>query len=173
MAKRKKKISKTEKKLRGKVKYLRSKNKKVLNEIELLNKKDENKFIKFEGKKRKVSTVKNILKNKITKNNTSYSKYINQLEKRFGYKVRNFKPKTKNTKFGVRISPEFNAWSTKDAKDWVNNKNKSGVLNDILIDIYTSIDYYTTLMASDNTFYIILNFNDNSYEIYLSDDPKE
>ncbi|MFN7676752.1 hypothetical protein [Flavobacterium sp.] len=167
MANRKKQISKTEKKLRGKVKYLRSKNKKVLNEIELLNKKDENKFIKFEGKKRKVSTVKNILKNKITKNNTSYSKAINQLQNRFGYKVRNYVKKIKSNQKGITKSPYFSAWQTKDAKDWINNKNKLGVLNDILIDIYQKIDEVTTVnfMDSNDSFYITIDYNNLSFSV--------
>jgi hypothetical protein len=169
MANRKKQISKTEKKLRGKVKYLKSKNKKVLNEIELLNKKDENKFIKFEGKKRKVSTVKNILKNKITKNNTSYSKAINQLEKRFNYKIRSIKPKTNAKRKGVFKSPNFSAWQTKDAKEWIDSKNKSGVLNDVLIDMYEAIDANILLMGSDNLFYIQIDFNTNDFQVNLSE----
>ena len=169
MAKRKKQISQTEKKLRGKVKYLKSKNRKILKEVEKLNTKDENKFIKFEGKKRKVSTVKNILKNKITKNNTAYSKSINQLEKRFNYKVRSIKPKTPSKRKGVFKSPNFSAWQTKDAKQWVESKNKSGVLNEVLIHIFESIDATTLLMGSDNLFYITIDFNTNDFEVNLSE----
>jgi len=161
---KKKVLSPTEKKLRRRVYYVNSVNKKINSQIEKLG--DLNKMMSFEGRKIKKSTYKNILRNKIVKNNTENKKTLSRLEKQFKYVPKNKKRPVKKpaSKKGVLRSIEYFAWETKDAKEWISEKKDKK--DPFLLSYFLTIDSETLQMdKSDQVF--IMTYNKKTFEFNL------
>lgn len=170
MAKKKiKKKSKTEKKLINKYNYLKKLNKKVLSEIEFFNGLDHRKKFEFEGKKRKIKTIVNILNNKITKQNTKYSKVLKQLTTRFKFKPRNVsgsvKEKNLIKKRGIYQSTDFLAWETKEMIEDFNNVSEGLTVETEKFINQVSADSQT--MTSTDSFYFNLNLDTGHFDIVI------
>lgn len=160
MAKKKKKISKTEQELRNQVYYLNARKKKIDKEIQALShlkettKKVFGKNKNGEPQKRMVKTIRNKLINQQIYYNTKFEKTIKTLDKRFKYQYQKTKLKEKN-KIGILPSPLFSAFESKDAKNWVN----SFVDKSLFFYSYNEIDKTVRNMTSKDNFQITYNLS--------------
>ena len=155
---KKKKISKTEQKLRNQIYYLNSRKKKIEKEIESLShlkettKKIFGKNKDGEPQKRMVKTIRNKLINQQIYYNTKFEKAIKTLDRRFKYKYQKVKEKEKN-KIDLVNSPLFSPFESKDAKNYTN----SHIDRSLWFYTYNEIDKTVKTMTSRDEFQITYN----------------
>lgn len=143
--KRKKIVSKTEKKLKNQIYYLRRKNKLLIADLSAWQKKNLSKMYTFEGRKRKGTTVLNIIRNKIKDNNSVYEKSFNSLNKRFKKDFKNKQKQVFEKSKGLYTSEPYEAWYQNQLIAYIENKAK----NDInLIDYIIKINEVFLLMGN-------------------------
>lgn len=157
--KKKKKISATEIKLRNQIYYLNKQKKKVDEQIKAIEHLKDTTKREYNGRKRMVKTIKNLLKNRKVALNTKYKEVLNSLKKRFKYDYQG-KKKRETNKIGTYISPEFSAFEGKDAKLDASQE----IPNEFIYKAFTEIDKIISLMTSGDVFIFSFNFgayNDN------------
>lgn len=140
-AKRLKAKEQRDKILRGKIKYQKSKLNDLVNHIEKIRDKPLKQKIQFEGKKKSVKTVLNILLNRSTQVNNNLSEKESKLKnyrpRRKKFKVRTFKvdnTEDLENKIGLadtEIVEYYFAWNYSDAVE--------SILSDIEVDYFNGL----------------------------------
>lgn len=131
-------------KIRNNYYYLRKKSKKIDKQVDFYKDFKKNKFIEFEGKKRKVKTILDILENKKTKLYTKHRKNLYFLwKKKFkpkgaNYKIVSDRVKKENIK-GVKISDEYSSWQKPLLINWLEKFYKGFDLEFKILELNTII----------------------------------
>lgn len=124
--------------------YLNKVSKKIDKQKDFYKDFDKNKKIEFEGKKRKVKTILDILENKKTKLNTKHKDNLYFLWQK------KFKPKGQKTKIvsnrkkkenikGVKISDEYSSWQKPLLINWLEKFYKGFDLEFKILELNTII----------------------------------